>query len=94
MIRLPFILAAVALAVLIACGSEATQPAEPTLMPAPTATAEPQSGEGAGEQPTEATASQRAPRLTAADIPPCEGSQRRGRRRLRSRVRGYPGVDQ
>ena len=76
MVRFPFILAAVALAVLIACGSEATQLPEPTMMPAPTATAEPPQADASGEeQPTEAASGERAPRLTAADIPPCEGSR-------------------
>ncbi len=76
MVRLPFILAAVALAVLMACGSDATQPAEPTIAPAPTATVEStQPGDASDEQATEVTSTQRAPRLTSADIPPCEGSR-------------------
>ena len=78
MVRFPFILAAVALAVLIACGSAATQPPEPTMVAGPTATAEPlQTGASVEEQPTEAVASEQAPRqrLTAADIPPCDGSR-------------------
>ena len=76
MIRLPFILAAVSMAVLVACGSEAADPAEPALMPAPTATVESTEARDAGrQQPDEDTASDRPVRLTAADIPPCVGSR-------------------
>ena len=75
MIRFPFVFAAVALAVLMACGTDATEPADPTIMPAPSATAVTGSGDGAAAQTGEAPTSERAPRLTAADIPPCEGSR-------------------
>ena len=78
MVRLPFILAAVALAVLIACGSDPTATQEPAVAPAPTGTTVATSAEpgatgaaSTADAPTEAA----APRLTAADIEPCEGSR-------------------
>ncbi len=78
MVRLPFIVAAVALAVLIACGSDPTSAPELTVMPEPTFTAVSPSaasdatGTAAG---TDAPTVAAQPRLTAADIPPCEGSR-------------------
>ena len=76
MVRLPFILAAVALAVLMACGSDATEPAEPTIAPAPTATAEStQSGDAVSAQPAADSPTERPLRLAAAGIPPCEGAR-------------------
>ena len=87
MVRFPFILAAVALAVLLACGSDPTAPpdAVPTataVAPATATSAQEESGQeesgqatsepaAEAEAPTEAT----QPRLTAADIPPCQGSR-------------------
>ena len=78
MIRLPFIVAAVALAVLIACGSDATEPQEPPVAPPPTATvAAPSPASESAATSEESGVSPEAPRqrLTAADIPPCEGSR-------------------
>ena len=80
MVRFPFILAAVALAVLIACGSNPTTGPQATMNPAPTATeVSAESGQAASETPTgteaEAPTEAASARLTAADIPPCQGSR-------------------
>ena len=77
MTRLPFVLASLALllavAVMIACGS-ASPPAEPSIAPAPTATAQTAPPADASQTSEDATTGS-APRLTAADIPPCKGSR-------------------
>ena len=76
--RILLILAAALLGLMVACGSDATETADPAIAPAPTVTATALStppGDAAGEQPTEAVSGERSPRLTAANIPPCEGSR-------------------
>ena len=80
MIRLPFIMAAVALAVLIACGSDPTAAPDPTLFPSPTTTTVAPASEQATDElaaGTEAPANAEAKETTsaAANIPPCEGSR-------------------
>ena len=77
MVRLPFILAAVALAILIACGSDTTATPKPAVDPGPTATTAPAETEQATSEPaaeTEAPTEAAPARMTAADISPCEGS--------------------
>ena len=84
MIRLPFILAAVSLAVLIACGSDPTATPESAVAPGPTSTTTaPASGQPTtGTEETTSAAEEASPsteaaslvRLSAADIPPCVGS--------------------
>ena len=86
MMRIIFILAAALLALMVACGSEST--VQPESTSAPLTTASPgsaateqatagasQSGDAAQEQVAEDTGEDRTPRLTASDIPPCEGSR-------------------
>ena len=84
MTRIIFILAAVALAVVIACGSDPTGAPEPALVPEPTATTASESPATAqataqaatGPVTETSTPTQAAPaRMAAANIPPCEGSQ-------------------
>ena len=80
MVRLPFILAAVALAVFIACGSDPTAAPEATTVQAPTSTtaatsASPQATEAGTAAETEAPTEAAPARLTASDIPPCQGSR-------------------
>ena len=78
MVRLPFILAAVALAILIACGSDPTSAPDPALAPEPTATTATTSDAQEATSPateTAVTTTAAAARLSASDIPPCEGSR-------------------
>lgn len=72
MIRLSLLLCAAILALLVACGSDPTATSEPaTMPPAEAPTAAPGADQGAASPTATAPA-----RLSAADIPPCDG--RRG----------------
>ena len=72
MIRLSLLLCAAILALLVACGSDPTATSEPaTVPPAEAPTAAPGADQGAASPTATAPA-----RLSAADIPPCDG--RRG----------------
>ena len=80
MVRFPFILAAVALAVLLACGSDPTAAPESTQGPTTTSTsaatsASPQSTVAGTAAETEAPTEAAPARLTASDIAPCQGSR-------------------
>ncbi len=67
------ILAAALLALVVACGSDPTSAPELTVMPEPTFTAvSPSAASDATGTDAPTVAAQ--PRLTSADIPPCEGS--------------------
>ena len=97
MVRLPFILAAVALAILIACGSDPTATPKPEVDPGPTATTAPAETEQATSEPaaeTEAPTEAAPARMTAADIPPCEGSTGGTVGDCAPEFMGNPGMDQ
>ncbi len=77
MIRLPLILASAILALLLACGSDATEPPETTMMPVATATGAPATDAMAGTEPAAEAAvpTDTAPAMVSAMIEPCEGSR-------------------
>ena len=77
MIRLPLILVSAILVLLLACGSDAAEPQEPTMMPGPTATGAPATDATAGTEPAAEAAvpTETAPAMVSAMIEPCDGSR-------------------